>query len=226
MNESALIVAQNVSKRFAGVFRTGLEVLHGVNLTVMPGERIAIVGKSGAGKSTFLHILGTLERPTHGQVFHAGKNIFDLNERALSYFRNHEIGFVFQFHYLMLEFNALENVMMPGLLAGQPKKKARERAMHLLSRVGLQERLSHKPAQLSGGEQQRVAVARALMMGPKLLLTDEMTGNLDAATGQQVLELVYEMHSENGTALVSVTHDEGLASTYDRVYRLKDGILE
>ncbi len=189
------------------------------------GDRIAIVGKSGAGKSTLLHVLGTLEEPTSGTVHFQGQNIFAFGEEKLSQFRNRQLGFVFQFHYLMLEFTALENAMMPAMLGGISRKKAKERAEYLLNKVGLADRLDHKPSQLSGGEQQRVAIARALMMNPKLLLTDEMTGNLDPVTGQQVFDLVQSIHTELGMALVSVTHDENLAAVYSRIYRLKGGIL-
>ena len=171
------ISARGLTKRYtsgAGEFA----VFDKLDLDIKRGESVALTGESGAGKSTLLHILGTLEAPSHGSVMFLGKDIFRFSESELARFRNHEIGFVFQFHYLMLEFSALENVMMPALLAGQSKAIAKSSAQQLLSRVGLKDRFSHKPSQLSGGEQQRVAIARALMMKPKLLLTDEMTGNL------------------------------------------------
>ena len=179
-----LLSARDVSKIYRRKGEPPVSVLKRVDLDIGVNDRIAILGKSGAGKSTLLHILGTLEAPSHGVVKFKGKDIFDLGENDLARFRNRQIGFVFQFHYLMIEFSALENVMMPSLLAGESKSKARGLAENLLKRVGLGDRLTHKPNQLSGGEQQRVAIARALMMKPKLLLTDEMTGNLDTATGR------------------------------------------
>jgi lipoprotein-releasing system ATP-binding protein len=204
---------------------TSIEVLKGIDLTVEPGDRVAIVGKSGTGKSTLLHILGTLEAPSGGEISFMGQNVFKFREADLSAFRNRELGFVFQFHYLMLEFTALENVMMPSLIAGRPKKEARERARELLAKVSLSDRETHKPGQLSGGEQQRVAIARALIMSPKLLLTDEMTGNLDPATGQQIFDLVHSLHREYRLSLVSVTHDEAMARAYSRTFRLTNGVL-
>jgi lipoprotein-releasing system ATP-binding protein len=221
-----LLRAQNIRKVYQRRMGKPVSVLSGVDLDVNVGDSIAILGTSGAGKSTLLHILGTLEEPTAGSVHFLGKNLFTLKERSLSRFRNHELGFVFQFHYLMLEFNALENVMMPGLLGNISRPKVKAAAVELLERVGLSDRMTHKPSQLSGGEQQRVAIARALMMRPKLLLTDEMTGNLDPVTGRQVFDLVHSMHSELGTAMISVTHDENLAKSYPRVMRLKDGTLQ
>jgi len=221
-----LLVAQGLHKSFAKRGSVPIEVLHGIDFTLKPGERVAIVGKSGAGKSTLLHVLGTLEKPSEGSVRFLGQDVFAYNEENLSKFRNQQLGFVFQFHYLMLEFTALENVMMPALIAAQPKREARERANQLLSKVGLSSRTDHKPSQMSGGEQQRVAIARALMMSPKLLLTDEMTGNLDPVTGAQVFELVQSIIEEMKMAVVSVTHDETMAKTYDRVYRLTQGGLK
>lgn len=226
MTSHPLLNVRGVRKSFAKRGGIPIEVLQGVDLEVYPGDRIAILGKSGAGKSTLLHILGTLEKPSEGTVHFLGQEVFSFDEVALSKFRNSQVGFVFQMHYLMLEFTALENVMMPGLIAGQPKRKAREHAAHLLSRVGLSSRMDHKPNQLSGGEQQRVSIARGLMMTPKLLLTDEMTGNLDPATGHQVFELVQRLHCEFKMALISVTHDEQLAKTYERIYRLSHGVLK
>ena len=225
MNSSSLLIAQKVRKVFRRKDSPEIEVLKSVELEIRPSDRIAIVGKSGAGKSTLLHILGTLEAPSDGNVFFLGQNIFTFNEEQLSKFRNRQLGFVFQMHYLMLEFTALENVMMPALLAGESRKNARQRAESLLSKVGLSDRLGHKPNQLSGGEQQRVSIARALVMGPKLLLTDEMTGNLDPVTGRQVFELVQTIHAELKMAMVSVTHDETLAASYSRIFRLVDGRL-
>jgi len=224
MNEP-LVITRDLRKIFQKRGSAPIEVLKKVDFEIRQSDRVAIVGKSGAGKSTLLHLLGTLEEPTSGTVHFLGQNIFGFNEQKLSRFRNHSLGFVFQFHYLMLEFTALENAMMPALLAGESKKEAKKRAGQLLDRVGLTDRLDHKPSQLSGGEQQRVAIARALMNNPKLLLTDEMTGNLDPATGQQIFDLLHEIHEEFQMALVSVTHDEAMAATYHRVFRLRDGVL-
>lgn len=221
---SPLLQARHVRKVFDSRTRP-LEVLKDIELTVEPGDRIAILGKSGAGKSTLLHILGTLEAPSGGSVHFQGRDVFQLGERELAVFRNRCIGFVFQFHYLMLEFNALENVMMPALLGGAPKREAKSRAQDLLKAVDLKDRWSHKPAALSGGEQQRVAIARALMQNPAIFLTDEMTGNLDPVTGNQVLSLVGSFHREFGMAMVSVTHDETLACTYPKIFSLTDGSL-
>ena len=220
-----LLSARDISKIYRRKGEPPISVLKRVNLEIGTNDRIAILGKSGAGKSTLLHVLGTLESPSHGTVLFKGKNIFELNENSLARFRNYQIGFVFQFHYLMLEFTALENVMMPALLAGEAKSNARKLAEHLLGRVGLKERVTHKPSQLSGGEQQRVAIARALMMKPKLLLTDEMTGNLDSSTGQQIFSLIRSLQEEHSIALVSVTHDEVLARSFPRVLRLDQGEL-
>lgn len=220
-----LLSAKEISKIYRRKGEPPITVLKRVDFDISVNDRIAILGKSGAGKSTLLHILGTLESPSNGSVYFRGKDIFALNEKELSRFRNFEIGFIFQFHYLMLEFTAVENVMMPALLAGESKVKARKTAEHLLERVELKDRLNHKPSQLSGGEQQRVAIARALMMKPKLLLTDEMTGNLDTATGNHIFELIRTLQEEYGVALVSVTHDEVLAATFPRKLRLEEGEL-
>jgi lipoprotein-releasing system ATP-binding protein len=220
-----LLVTQGVRKSYLRKGATPVEVLSGVDFTVYPADRIAIVGKSGAGKSTLLHILGTLEAPSEGTVRFLGQDIFAFREKGLSAFRNRELGFVFQFHYLMLEFTALENVMMPALLAKQSRGVARKRAEGLLEKVGLSQRQHHKPNQLSGGEQQRVAIARALVMNPKLLLTDEMTGNLDPKTGKQVFDLVTSIYAEEEMAIISVTHDEVLANQYPKIYRLESGLL-
>lgn len=222
----AILVADGLGKTFERGDAPPIDVLKAVTLEVHPGDRLAILGKSGTGKSTLLHILGTLESPTSGKVLYLGQDVFQYDEARLAGFRNRELGFVFQFHYLMVEFTALENVMMPGLLAGWSRNQARDKARSLLSRVGLDDRLNHKPGQLSGGEQQRVAIARALMMDPKVLLTDEMTGNLDPATGRRVFDLLQELHQESGSALISVTHDEQLAKQYSRTFRLTDGFLK
>jgi lipoprotein-releasing system ATP-binding protein len=200
-----------------------VEVLKGADLTFSRGEKAAIVGASGVGKTTLLHILGTLDRPTAGKVLYEGKDIYALNEKALALFRNREIGFVFQFHHLLPEFNALENTMMPCLIQGIPKKESASRAEAILTLVGLKERLTHKPGELSGGEQQRVAVARALVLGPKVLLADEPTGNLDTKTGESVFDLLREMNQIKGITLIVVTHNITLAEKLSRQIQLIDG---
>jgi lipoprotein-releasing system ATP-binding protein len=207
-------------------FRNGdkrVDVLKGIDLTFDQGEKVAIVGASGAGKTTLLHILGTLDRPTTGKVLYREKDILTLNERDLALFRNREIGFVFQFHHLLPEFNALENTMMPCLIQGIEKKEAASRAENILSLVGLKERLSHKPGELSGGEQQRVAVARALVLDPKVLLADEPTGNLDTKTGESVFHLLQEINQVKGVTLIVVTHNLNLAGQLSRQIHLADG---
>jgi lipoprotein-releasing system ATP-binding protein len=207
-------------------FRNGdkrVDVLKGIDLTFDQGEKVAIVGASGAGKTTLLHILGTLDRPTTGKVLYREKDILTLNERDLALFRNREIGFVFQFHHLLPEFNALENTMMPCLIQGIEKKEAASRAENILSLVGLKERLSHKPGELSGGEQQRVAVARALVLEPKVLLADEPTGNLDTKTGESVFDLLQELNEVKGVTLIVVTHNLNLAGQLPRQIHLADG---
>lgn len=198
-------------------------VLTGINLDIFRGETLAVVGASGVGKSTLLHILGTLERPSGGQVLWEGLDIFTMEERPLAAFRNRSVGFVFQFHHLLSEFNALENAMMPALIARQPQEMAREKAEAILVRVGLKERLTHRVATLSGGEQQRVAVARALVLDPEVLLADEPTGNLDPKSGAQVQELILELNRERGLTSVIVTHNMELAQALDRRITLVDG---
>ena len=200
-----------------------MEVLKGVDLTFSGGEKVAIVGASGVGKTTLLHVLGTLDRPTAGKVFFEGKDIYTLNEKDLAFFRNREIGFVFQFHHLLPEFNALENTMMPCLIQGIPKMESVCRAEAILALVGLKERFSHKPGELSGGEQQRVAVARALVLEPKVLLADEPTGNLDTKTGESVFDLLQELNRIKGVTLIVVTHNLKLAEKMSRQIQLIDG---
>lgn len=203
-----------------------VDVLNGISLQVQKGETIALLGASGAGKSTLMHIMGALDRPTSGTVCFSGEDIFRKNEGQLALFRNLSIGFVFQFHHLLPEFSALENVMMPALINGLSRNEAQHRAMSLLDEVGLSRRVSHKPGELSGGEQQRVAVARALVMGPQLLLADEPTGNLDMKTSESVHSLFAEMHSSRGLTLLVVTHNEKLASRMSRQVRLQDGKIQ
>jgi lipoprotein-releasing system ATP-binding protein len=200
-----------------------VEVLQGVDLDIFPGETLAVVGASGVGKSTLLHILGTLERPSEGQVLWDEEDIFALDDRRLAGFRNLKVGFVFQFHHLLPEFNALENVMMPGLIARQPHSLIRERAEAILASVGLKERLLHRVSTLSGGEQQRVAVARALVMDPEVLLADEPTGNLDPKSGSHLQELLLHLNREKGLTSVIVTHNLDLARSLDRRVTLVDG---
>jgi lipoprotein-releasing system ATP-binding protein len=200
-----------------------VEVLTGVDLDIRRGETLAVVGASGVGKSTLLHILGTLERPSAGQVRWEGDDVFALDDRSLAAFRNRKVGFVFQFHHLLAEFNALENVMMPALIARLPQPVARERAEAILVRVGLKERLTHRVSTLSGGEQQRVAVARALVLEPEVLLADEPTGNLDPKSGARVQELILELNRERGLTSVIVTHNLAMARILDRQITLLDG---
>ncbi len=210
-------------------FRTGdgsIEVLRGIDLSIDTGERLAVVGASGVGKSTLLHILGTLDRPSEGSVAFRGEDLLAKRGAALARFRNQSLGFIFQFHHLLPEFNALENVMMPGLIGGRGFAEMKERAARLLGEVGLEHRLTHRVGKLSGGERQRVAVARALVLEPALLLADEPIGNLDPHTGQQVLELLLKMNRAHGTALLVVTHSAELATRLGRRAVLVDGQLE
>ncbi len=218
----ALIQVQKLFKSYGdGIKR--VEVLKGVDLIFSGGEKAAIVGASGVGKTTLLHVLGTLDRPTAGNVFFGGKDIYTLNEKDLAFFRNREIGFVFQFHHLLPEFNALENTMMPCLIQGISKTESVSRAEAMLTLVGLKERFSHKPGELSGGEQQRVAVARALVLEPKVLLADEPTGNLDTKTGESVFDLLQELNRIKGVTLIIVTHNLKLAEKMSRQIHLIDG---
>jgi lipoprotein-releasing system ATP-binding protein len=214
-----------VKKSFYHMGRT-LEVLRGINLTIEEGEVVAVVGQSGAGKSTFLHCMGTLDLPTSGSIKIAGEELTTMPGARLAELRNRTIGFVFQFHHLLPEFNALENVLMPGLIQGRGKREMEPRAKALLDEVGLGDRALHRPGELSGGEQQRVALARALVLEPKLLLADEPTGNLDSRTSQQIHELFFAINKQRGTTIVVVTHNMTLASNMPRVITLKDGRVE
>ncbi len=200
-----------------------VEVLKGLDLEVDSGDTVAILGASGVGKSTLLHILGALDKPSQGRVMVDGQDIFQMDERGLAAFRNRHIGFVFQFHHLLPEFTALENVMMPALIARQDQGAARKAARGLLAEVGLDHREDHRVSQLSGGEQQRVAVARALVLGPRILLADEPTGNLDERTGDKVHELLVRLNCERGLTTLVATHNERLAAALSRRVRLADG---
>jgi lipoprotein-releasing system ATP-binding protein len=217
-----LIQVQQLFKSF-GNGEKRVEVLKGIDLSFSPGEKAAIVGASGVGKTTLLHILGTLDRPTAGKVLYQGEDILALSERDLAIFRNREMGFVFQLHHLLPEFNAVENTMMPCLIRGIPTKEAVLRAEAILTLVGLKDRLSHKPGELSGGEQQRVAVARALVLEPKVLLADEPTGNLDTKTGEAVFDLLQELNQIKSVTLIVVTHNLKLAGRLSRQIQLIDG---
>jgi lipoprotein-releasing system ATP-binding protein len=222
---NALLTARGVRKVFRGGDGQPLEVLRGVDLEVSRGSLTAIVGASGSGKSTLLHLLGALDRATSGDIWLDGSRYADLDPLGLSDVRNRKLGFVFQFHHLLREFSALENVMMPLLIAGTPPRQARSRAEELLSEVGLAGRMTHRPAELSGGEQQRCAVARALVHDPGLVLADEPSGNLDHANSQRLHELFFRLAREYETALVVVTHNRQLAGQADRVLWLEDGRL-
>jgi lipoprotein-releasing system ATP-binding protein len=219
---SVEIQVQDVWKSFP---RDGdrVEVLKGVSLGIAPGEMVAVVGPSGVGKSTLLHLLGALERPTGGEIRYGETALSGLIDAALAEFRNRQVGFVFQFHHLLPEFTALENVMLPLLIRRQPVARARSRAQVLLAQVGLADRLRHRPGELSGGEQQRVAMARALVGEPAVLLADEPTGNLDSKTGEEVFEVLRQINRERRLTCVIVTHNEALASRADRILRMLDG---
>lgn len=217
-----MIKVVNLQKTFSMGAYT-LPVLKGINLEIARGEMIAVVGASGAGKSTLLHMLGTLDRPTTGSVLFDGQDVFALPEDAQAEFRNKRIGFVFQFHHLLPEFTALENTFLPALIQNRPENDARAEAIQLLTDVGLSERLHHKPGELSGGEQQRVAVARALMQRPDLVLADEPTGNLDTHTGEALFGLLRKLNKARGTTFVIVTHNDKLSAQTDRIIRMEDG---
>ena len=203
-----------------------MEVLRGVELTVTKKDRLAIIGASGSGKTTLLQLLGGLDQPTAGEVIVCGQSIGALNDSERGKLRNRKLGFVYQFHYLLPEFSALENVAMPLLIRGVGSTEAMGKAEKLLVRIGLLERLHHRPSKLSGGERQRVAVARALITGPSVVLADEPTGNLDRPTGARLFDLMLELNSDLGTSLVVVTHDSALAARMDRILKLEDGLLK
>ena len=222
----AALEARGLWRSYSGVSGPTLDILRGLDLTLGRGEAVAIVGASGSGKSTLLHLLGALDRPTAGTVRLGGVDIGSLDDEAAAALRNSRIGFVFQFHHLLLDFTALENVMMPALIKGDTRVAAGRRATELLDQVGLGDRAGHKPSELSGGEQQRVAVARALVNQPLVILADEPTGNLDARTSGRVQEVLFELKERYGVALVVVTHNRELASRAERVLRLNEGVLQ
>ncbi|MEZ4414606.1 MAG: ABC transporter ATP-binding protein [Gemmatimonadota bacterium] len=228
MNEAegvAALEARELVKTYPLADGSELQVLRRVDLRVARGETVAIVGESGCGKTTLLHLLGLLDRPTHGSVAVGGHTVLEDSSGALAALRNRAIGFVFQFHHLLREFSALENAMMPALIAGRPESDARASALELLRWVGLGERLEHRPWQLSGGEQQRVAVARALVNDPDVLLADEPSGNLDERTSALLHDLLFRIRAERGTSMVVVTHNRDLAKRADRILKLSDGVL-
>ena len=216
-----LISVKDVSKSYRKGPDT-IDVLRDVSFEIREGEMVSVIGASGAGKSTLLHVLGTLDAPDAGEIFYRGESLAKLDGEGLADFRNETLGFVFQFHHLLPEFSALENVMMPGLIARRPRKETRELAENAIEAVGLEHRLGHKPGELSGGEQQRVALERALVLNPPLVLADEVTGNLDEGTGAAIHELLFRLNEERGTTMVVVTHNRGLASQMPRQLILED----
>ncbi len=217
-----LVVIENLKKNFLHEGRV-VPVLKGIDLTIAEGEMLSIVGPSGAGKSTLLHLMGTLDLPTSGRVLYEGEDVTSYSRAKVAEFRNRSLGFVFQFHHLLPEFNALENVMMPGMIRRESRRALERRASELLEEVGLQHRLTHRPGELSGGEQQRVALARALIMNPKLVLADEPTGNLDSNTSSAMHDLLCRLNQKRGITFLVVTHSRDLADKIPRVVHMRDG---
>ena len=223
MKTDPILIVDQLTKGYPTAGGQTLSVLEDLDLTVERGEFVAITGESGCGKSTLLQVLGVLDRPDSGRVMIEGTDVFEGDDETLSRLRNERIGFVFQFHHLLPEFTALENVMMPALVGGQRPDEARRRATDLLAQVGLADRREHRPGELSGGEKQRVAIMRALMNAPDLVLADEPTGNLDQATGAEIMDLLLATAERHNTCLVLITHDEGLATRCQRIIRIADG---
>jgi lipoprotein-releasing system ATP-binding protein len=220
-----ILKAENIYKSFKTVKKVKLDILKGISLEIEPEKITVIIGASGAGKSTLLHLLGALDRPDSGKVFYEDKNIFKLSDERLAKFRNRNIGFIFQFHHLLPEFTALENVAIPQMINGTSLKDASEKSKELLGTVGLNERTEHKPAELSGGEQQRVAIARALANNPQIIFADEPTGNLDSANSEQIHKLIVELKEKYNKTFVIVTHNQSLVKLADKVFEIKDGKL-
>jgi len=220
-----LVVVNNLKKTFLHMGRS-LDVLKGIDLVIEQRQILAIVGPSGAGKSTLLHCVGTLDLPTSGTIRLGSEELTTMSPSRLAAVRNRDVGFVFQFHHLLPEFNAVENVMLPGLIAGRARKDMDRRARYLLEEVGLSDRATHRPGELSGGEQQRVAIARALALEPKLLLADEPTGNLDSATSDSIHDLFFQINQSHGTTIVVVTHNPGFANSMPRIVYMKDGRVD
>lgn len=219
---TSILNIKEVKKSYKIDKQNSLNVLKGINLEIKKGEVIAIVGQSGAGKSTLLHILGTLDRPDSGNIIYGDQDITKYNEKELASFRNKKIGFIFQFHHLLPEFTALENILIPAMIEGEDKKK---RAMELLEIVGVKNREEHKPSEISGGEAQRVAIARALINSPEIILADEPTGNLDTANANSVIDLIFDLRNKFNQTFVIVTHNEEFAGKCDRIVKMKDGLI-
>jgi lipoprotein-releasing system ATP-binding protein len=220
--EEMLIAVKSLCKTY-GMNQKTVEALKDISFSLARGELVTIIGASGAGKSTLLHLLGALDHPTSGDILYRGESLFSLSDVQLAEFRNKNVGFIFQFHYLLPEFTALENTMMPALIRGYRRDEAREAAEEILTFVGLKDRLTHRQSELSGGEQQRVAVARALVLKPELVLADEPTGNLDSRTGEVIFELLAALNRQRGITVVLVTHNESMASRIPRRITLTDG---
>lgn len=216
-----MIKALQIKKSFGS-----LQVLKGIDLEIPEGKIYSIVGASGAGKTTLLQILGTLSNPDSGEIFYKDKNVFAFNEKELASFRNKEIGFVFQFHHLLPEFTALENVCIPAFIAGLTRSKAEKKAKDLLDYLGLSDRMEHKPSELSGGEKQRVAVARALVNNPSVVLADEPSGNLDSANRDELHDLLFKLRDDFGQTFIIVTHDDNFAERSNKIIHIKDGVIE
>ena len=222
MDRKVLLSVKNIKKAYKITKKSYLEVLKGISLEIYDGEIVAIVGKSGTGKSTLLHILGALDKPDSGEVLFDGNNVFQMKEKQVSDFRNKSIGFIFQFHHLLPEFTALENVMIAAMISGDKKE---DKAKELLNEVGIGERINHKPAEISGGEAQRVAIARALINSPRLVLADEPTGNLDTENAEAVMDILFKLRDKFNHTFVIVTHNEDFAKKCDRVIHVKDGMV-